>query len=315
MIVKLSDSTTTKTVQYWKQERFVVEITTAAGDIQLHNVSISPSLIATYKVVGGKVTIDVTDFVRANPNLNQVVFYWAAGHVYFTVNYTIAGLIDPATMFIPPHELHSAGALIIPPSRMIAISEIETVSDDLITNFYATTSGWQMRDSEYDEWRALANGQIGDEFLDGGWIEIRQGSAGAPHRFIIEPQYCSLYATVQWVGAAGYVKRHTFIVKQQDTESVDDYSLLVPDNTYKTIKGREDGLTLFLDDLTAYDYWYYSDILTSSEVILTGTSLARFDTPVRLEIETGGVEIPMNDFRRNKLEFKCKYKHYDAVDM
>jgi hypothetical protein len=112
-------------------------------------------------------------------------------------------------------------------------------------------------------------------------------------------------------------KLHTWEVRAQEIASAGDYSLLDFDNAYSTIKGREDGFTLVLDELDSYDMWYYSDIITSSDVrvlAIDGWAAQSEDEMVRLEVVGKSVTLP-NGTALGKLEIQVKFKRYDAVNL
>ena len=128
---------------------------------------------------------------------------------------------------------------------------------------------------------------------------------------------CRLYAIVEWVSMTGVTRRHTFWVIKPEIEVTDKYDLLTTDNSYKEIKGHEDGCTLMIDGLNAYDIWYYSDLAMSSNVrveIYNGAGYTPEFIPAL--ITTKKVTMPDGDGGNwGSVEFECKYKRYDAVAM
>lgn len=324
MIIELKDSAPSKSAAYWTQERFVVRITTAADQLKFFKEGDDVSTdepIATYKVTGGVVEIDVTDFVRAYTSNTEVKFYWEDDDTVFSVTYTISGMINPEKMLIPKNDLSELGGLIIPPSRMIA---------GIGTNWliYATTANWRAA------WKI---GSVGDTYLSidkglyltsindvtqSGYVRVRRIGHGDTI-CSISGQVCEeRYIEVAWLtcisksgeAAIANMKIHTFKVKGQTTSAAGEYSLLEIDNAYKTIKGREDRITFYIDELTDYDLWYYSDILTSSEVRVVAFDGKIDSDNTILEVVTSSVEVPYGE-RLGKLEIECKFKRYDAVGL
>ena len=116
---------------------------------------------------------------------------------------------------------------------------------------------------------------------------------------------------------------HAFDINSQKLESIDTYSLLTPDGSYSNVKGIENSMRLSIDKLTTYDLWYYSDILTSSDVRLViydeelvgSISSGRIVGGIQLEITTKSSTIPSSDRADGKLEFEAKIKRYDAVTL
>lgn len=83
----------------------------------------------------------------------------------------------------------------------------------------------------------------------------------------VRPLLCGQhYACVQWVGRTGVIKRATFEVRKVTDTVPETVEIERADNAYDVRKGYEQTLQLVMPDLGAYDYWYYSDILTSGDV-------------------------------------------------
>lgn len=310
MIVDLNTSATVQ-ANWWLQERLILRLETSADSAELrwHNNATDWGTIATYIVVDGAVEIDITDYARANTDKNRYMVktgIFSAG----TVEITRAGLINPEGMIIPQHELMARGALIVPPSKMIA------TSGTMRAGFYKTHGNWQRYIN--GQWVVLDNGYMPAQGTES--IIISDSGFEGAHKFDISERLCDLrYATIGWTSADNCSgtptdRVHTWEVRAQEVASVNNFSLLDWDNAYKTIKGREDGFTLFLDDLNAYDMWYYSDILTSNYVVLKEIDGVTLDEAVVLEVVGKSVTLP-NGTALGKLEIQVKIKRYDAVNL
>lgn len=118
------------------------------------------------------------------------------------------------------------------------------------------------------------------------------------------------YAAVRWVSAAGKQKQATWEVRDAKTTTQDAVEFETADNTYRYLKGRQDSCMLFLDGLTAFDYWYYSDIVHSSSVE------ADFGQGWQsVEVTTKDVTIPYGSTELETLKVNIKIADYDAVSM
>ena len=184
------------------------------------------------------------------------------------------------------------------------------------------TYAWKYRQINTSVWIDM---QIGTPEMIGG-IGVEIGYDGkVKGRFEPKEVECGVrYAVIKWRSFVGPYKAHTFKINSQKTEAQDDYSLLMVDNSYKEIKGSEESLILSIDELNTYDLWYYSDILTSSEVSLMVCDGKVFYEisqrqeavgGIRLEITTKNVTIPSGERADGKLEFEAKIKRYDAVTL
>lgn len=110
---------------------------------------------------------------------------------------------------------------------------------------------------------------------------------------IREPQCGRRYAMVQWVSAVGLIKRHTFEIRDVETSVSDSVSLQNNFGGFRELKGTRKGLRLHLSQLTAYDCWYYSDLVTSSDVRVAVSDFdADFGEDTRVKVVTNSVTIP-----------------------
>lgn len=126
-----------------------------------------------------------------------------------------------------------------------------------------------------------------------------------------QKQICNnRYAKVRWTSRSGVQKQNVFEVRDVTDNTASKTNLLSIKNEYDVRKGQAQTLKLCIDNLTAYDYWYYSDMLTSSsvEVSMDGTNW------VKVEVTDKGATIPNG----NAGEFysfvaNVNYRRYDEV--
>lgn len=304
MIINLA--TATGTQHLWKQERIIVKATGYQNTdrllfyTNLHGSQASP--IASYVPDGdGSVYVDITDYVRVNPSVTSLYFY--DGNATYTIAVSVDGLINPAEVIIPPHNLDGAYALIVPPSLILYDGGQE---DDISAEFYATTGTWSVTGLA-----SLANtkrsiGQISGAFT------LSNGTNTESYE--TTNILCDRdYVYVKWVSFTGVERKHIFYATKQTLDAAEKFSLLTIDNSYNEIKGRVDSMTLKLDNLDRYDLWYYCDILLSShvEVSIDGGS-----TYTQVQVTGKGVTLPDGDAGNDgKLEVDINYKRYDAVAM
>ena len=118
------------------------------------------------------------------------------------------------------------------------------------------------------------------------------------------------YAEVEWVSFTGQTRRHVFEVVKLTEETTNEVSLEMITNEYDVRKDRRVSFSLRLDGLTAYDYWYYSDLVTSSsvKVSLSGTNYRHVQVTAKKSTipETSAgkpltLEIPVNYVRYDTL--------------
>ena len=307
---------------YWMAERALITIedTTPNGDVRLRVQTRNTGepfvtrIDATYTTDdSGILVIDVSDALRTYKNMPEVrvIVNDIQQGVEMLQNVKINGLVNPRKLLMPasPNLSEQYGQIIMPPQRMLQVINIDTIAEC----YFAQPSQFTIANQEgsfVDENKRAI--QCHDR------LQIaRNGTIVAEYQLEQATNQCRLYAVVEWVSMTGVKRRHTFWVIKPEIEVAEKYDLLTTDNSYKEIKGHEDGCTLMIDGLNAYDIWYYSDLAISSEVrvaIYNGAGIGINYMPAL--ITTKKVTMPEGDGGNwGSVEFECKYKRYDAVAM
>lgn len=319
-------------------ERFLVLVYHADGNDQLpvfveYGVALPANdprrMKITYQMDdSGYVIIDMTDWVRTyynNKEFRHCVVVGYDGQVLdgsqnlFEVHSQFY-LRNPNTIPAPKSPIEYLR--ITPPSRMLQSDAIVPMAQSFIwKDEGAPSRQWKYRQTGASVWTNMQDGS--PFYIEQNGIEI-SSNKGEGGTFELAPTECGVrYAMIKWRSSVGPYKMHNFVIKSQKTETQDDYSLLMMDNSYNQIKGSEESLIFSIDELNTYDLWYYSDILTSSEVSLLAhdgkfigsVSHGQREGGIRLEITTKSVTIPSGDRADGKLEFEAKIKRYDAVTL
>lgn len=307
---------------YWMAERALITITNASqnGDVSLRiQTRRNPGrpfitrIDATYTADdSGNLVIDVSDVLRMYKNMLGVrvrVKDIQQGDEVIQ-NAKIIGLVNPMKLLMPegPNLSLQYGQIIMPPQRMLQV--LDTVAECYFTQPSLFTI------ANVDDGSFVDENKRAIQFHDRLQI-ARNGTIVAEYQVEQVTNQCRLYAVVEWVSMTGILRRHTFWVIKPEIEVSDKYDLLTTDNSYKEIKGHEDGCTLMIDGLNAYDIWYYSDLAMSSKVrveIYNGVGYSSGLMPAL--ITTKKVTLPDGDGGKfGSVEFECKYKRYDAVTM
>lgn len=285
-------------VAYWKAERLLVKWTTS-NDITFAYVEGGDyPEVATYKAADGVVLIDITDFVRTYPTRTALLFADLDASIQRGVIIKHMGLINPAGVYIPFHPLSQKGLLVAPPSKMY-----DGFGYGVGLFLYPREDNSVSGDADYNS----ATGEIYN--IDGAFSITRDGVS---HTYSLMPLSCDReYAAVRWRSFDGSMRVHTWEMRKNTIAADGGFSLLDLNNEYRDIKGREDGMTLSMRGLNAYDYWYYSDLITSP---LVEVSLDTINW-TKVEVTSKNVTIPDGDSFDGKIDITIKYKRYDAVDM
>lgn len=306
---------------YWMAERALITIKDATqnGDVRLQVQVryLSGGWITRIDVKyitddNGNLAIDVSDALRMYKNMLGVrVRVKDIQQTAETIqNVQIMGLANPSKLLMPESPNLSAqnGQIIMPPQRMLQV--LDTIAECYFTQPSLFTI------ANVDDGSFVDENKRAIQFKDKLQI-ARNGTIIAEYQAEIVTNQCRLYAVVEWVSMTGVKRSHTFWVIKPEMEVADKYDLLTTDNSYKEIKGHEDGCTLMIDGLNAYDVWYYSDLAMSSDVRVAVYNGAGYSPGlVPALITTKKVTIPDGDAGNwGSIEFECKYKRYDAVTM
>ena len=312
----------------WKQERILVNVERQSGPataVKIWSTALNlgtiTSPLATYSLdSNGKAVIDITDIVRTYIGSVEKVIAIAESTATSAISsavsmgYKVVGLINPSNVIIPCRDINDTmESLILPPSFMLkpiasgALLKIECYDTG---TYQAATGRIVMRPSgdviELQNARSL---QLPYETTS---IEFWHLADAKYKTIALRELDCDKrYAAVKWISLSGVERCNTFEVMKPKTEAVDQFSLMSIDNEYIEIKGRKDGLTLRLDGLSAYDLWYYSDVMFSSnvQVSLDGS------TWNRVQVTTKSFTQPDGGANDGKLEIAINWKRYDAVAM
>ena len=316
MIINILTATGTQSI--WKAERtiFYGKSSQEFGHpfnvwTDLHGSNAEP--LATYTPNGeNEAYVDMTDYIRAYPNVGHVYFY---NQTYFEavidIQVTVAGIINPAGVYIPPFNMPDA--LVVPPERILyaGLSDIkcELYPTDLRGTWELTNGLWV--DSTTKRQILAIN-----EFSITRKRQIMPLATRVSKFYYIGNTGASTSCdnpavAVRWVSFTGVERIHHFLLRKPTIAADNNYQLLTLDNSYDEIKGRVDSLELYIDELIPYDLWYYADIITSSkvEVSLDGTNW------YQVQVTNKNVTIPTGEMGNGKLEITVNWRRYDAVTM
>jgi hypothetical protein len=176
---------------------------------------------------------------------------------------------------------------------------------------------------------ALTVGAITDATIIGNNNELTivntiGGVANVVQRVRLRPRVCDEeLAHIQWTSRTGGYKRVLMQRCKASVSQVDRVSLVdsvwfggsgLPIDYYRGFAGEEEEFVLRLEHLTAYDVWWYSDLLTSDSVVVADDS---FNSPTAktVEVTTKSITIPDGSVNDTTFEVKVKYKSSDAFGL
>jgi hypothetical protein len=150
------------------------------------------------------------------------------------------------------------------------------------------------------------------------------GVANVVQRVRLRQQVCDEYlADVMWTSRTGGYKRVLMQRCKASVSQVDRVSLVdvanfggsgLPIDYYHGFAGESEEFSLRVEHLTAYDVWWYSDLLISDFVAVADDSLSS-PTAKTVEVTTKSITIPDGSVNDTTFEIKVKYKTTDAFGL
>lgn len=171
---------------------------------------------------------------------------------------------------------------------------------------------------------ALTNATIRGNNNELTIVNTIDGLANVVQRVRLRPRVCDEeLVQVMWTSRTGGYKRVLMQRCKATVSQVDRVSLAEvtwfsgigqPTDFYRGFAGEEEVFTLRLEHLTAYDVWWYSDLLTSDYVTVADDSLSS-PTAATVEVLTKSITIPDGSVKDTTFEIKVKYRTGDAFNL
>lgn len=319
------------TIPVYLQERSVLAGTLPGSKFCI--INILGQAFEHYCDARGYYKIDVTDFVRMQVTEPlTITFFNNNGSPILTEQYVfeIIGYLNPEKMsppapatLLPPFGYFVLnGILVLPPSVVYVpfaqSAELCLFDNGAIGNITAFLSGYNSFDEyvyqeiEYDSLREILS--IQKEDMHGVVVSIKSGIYEYfSYNIQVKDFECGQqYALVEWVNRFGVKVRAFWEVDKREDAQYDAYSLYNMQNAYDYHSGIEQHLTLMLRGLNAYDFWYYSDIVTSSDVRVAIYDETTLQDSARVQVTTKKVTMPKGD-AGSTLKVEVNYRRYDAL--
>lgn len=284
----------------WQSERTLIVCSQCAANVTLTS---SPYVFTFVPDANNRVTIDLTELVRLTAIGSSRTISLNDGTGAQSATFSVGGRINPATLIVPiNHAVEYMRAnydapYIVAPSVILEGSEnVEfAVDPDALTTLNIAGGTYS------DNIISLTSGANKLVIDDDG--ELLQSI------FFKKLDCAKQYCRVSWTSASGHRKIHVMQALDFTNNVGETIDLLTDDINYHELRGRADSFSLQLDDLSAYDVFYYSDILTSSEVLVS------FDYGdwERVIINEKKIAIPNSNVGAlNQFKVKVNWRRYDS---
>ena len=252
---------------YLNERNMLTFRSTKVGTITLYINSVAVMSV-TYPKANIDVTLDLSDIVKTSPNPTSVTH--SDGTTTATITWNASGkLVNPDTTIRPNYGKENLlvnfdptnGGLIFAPSStfpgdtFIGYSGGGTITFDMVSSGNDTVDNnmYDYPTESTDKAINLFTGN-GDEVVV---LELRSFD-------------CRKYCALRWESMfkKNLFKNHTFVIAEISNEADDTTECynVIDDGTSRLLKNRVDKCVVLVENLTTYDVWYYSDLITSNNV-------------------------------------------------
>ena len=300
---------------YLNERVFMIFRSTKAGTITLYINSVAVMSVA-YPKANLDVTLDLSDIVRTYPNPSSVTLTDTATTA--TITWSASGkLVNPNTTIRPAYNKESLlvnfdptnGGLIFAPSSTYSGDTFIAYSGGGTITFHIQSSGEDTIDNNLYDYPTDTTDKS---------INIYTGKGDEVVVLELRSFDCRRYCALRWESMfkKDLYKNHTFIISEISGEADDTTECynVIDDGTSRLLKNRVEKCVVLLENLTTYDVWYYSDLITSNNVFFDFIENGkRVGKERRVQVLSKSLNTSMNDAKRVDLQFELLIKKIDAL--
>ena len=300
---------------YLNERNMMTFRSTKVGTITLYINSVAVMSVAQPKV-NLDVTLDLSDIVKTYPNPTTAIL--TDTDTTATITWNASGkLVNPDTTIRPNYGKENLlvnfdptnGGLIFAPSSIypgdtfIGYSGGGTIIFDMVSlgNETVENNMYDYPTETTDKSIKLFTGN-GNEVVV---LELRSFD-------------CRRYCALRWESMfkKNLFKNHTFIISEISGEADDTTECynVIDDGTSRLLKNRVEKCVVLVENLTPYDVWYYSDLITSNNVFFDFIENGkRVGKERRVQVLSKSLTTSMNDAKRVDLQFELLIKKINAL--
>lgn len=314
-------NTSTLTIRIFDADPYINERnmltfrSTKAGTITLYINSVVVMSIA-YPKANIDVTLDLSDIVKTYPN--PVTVYLSDTDTTASITWASSGkLVNPDTTIRPNYGKESLlvnfdptnGGLIFAPSATYPGDTFVMYSGGGTITFYIQSSGEDTIDNNIYDYPTEAIDKT---------IDIYTGKGNEVVVLELRSFDCRRYCALRWESMfkKNLFKNHTFVIAEISGEADDTTECynVIDDGTSRLLKNRVEKCVVLVENLTPYDVWYYSDLITSNNVFFDFIQDGvRVGKERRVQLLSKSLTTSMNDAKRVDLQFEILIKKIDAL--
>ena len=286
----------------WTKQRTFLTVNNSSTPFTLSITSGKTTLeyLISSDVSGYTETIEVTDIVRDVESIRLEILETAETT---DINIARVGIADPARLAIPSNSAAVDHLYTLPPSVIYADGEHALILDVVGSSLIRLNGSTQIVPKALLQYITLplgaitADSNITLEYLDGNtlkWNIFWQTKTRA-----LPCDADSAY--VEWQSISGGNKAAVWKVRDKGLNVTDSVQFATMTDGVDVRKSFGSVMALYLDDLSAYDVWYYSDIIASDVVNVNGR---------QVNITTSSVTYP-NGYDRGEVVVNVEFSNFD----
>ena len=300
---------------YLNERNMMTFRSTKVGTITLYINSVAVMSVA-YPKANLDVTLDLSDIVKTYPN--PVTAILADTSTTASITWSASGkLVNPDTTIRPNYGKENLLVNFDPTNGGLIFAPSSTYTGD---TFIAYSGGGSITFN----YQSIGQDTIDNIIYDypteqtDKTIELYTGNGDEVVVLELRSFDCRRYCALRWESMfkKNLFKNHTFVVAEISGEADDTTECynVVDDGTSRLLKNRVEKCVVLLENLTPYDVWYYSDLITSNNVFFDFIENGqRTGKERRVQVLSKSLTTSMNDAKRVDLQFEILIKKIEAL--
>ena len=300
---------------YLNERNMMTFRSTKVGTITLYINSVVVMSVA-YPKANLDVTLDLSDIVKTYPN--PVTATLSDGTTTATITWASSGkLVNPDTTIRPAYNKENLLVNFDPTNGGLIFAPSSTYSGD---TFIAYSGGGGVT----FDYHSIGQDTLDNNFYDypteptDKVININTGNGDEVVVLELRSFDCRRYCSLRWESMfkKNLFKNHTFVIAEISGEADDTTECynVVDDGTSRLLKNRVEKCVVLLENLTTYDVWYYSDLITSNNVFFDFIQDGkRVGKERRVQVLSKSLTTSMNEAKRVDLQFEILIKKIESL--
>ena len=303
IVVPVSTTENKSYLAVWSKQRTFLRVDNRSNE-QFYIGITSGNTMLEYlisSVIGGYTeTIEVTDIVR---DVDAIIIEFYDINETIDINVAHVGIADPARLAIPSNSAAGEHLATLPPSVIYTDCEHFLMIDVVGGSPVRLNGGTQIAPQALYQYMTLPLGAIDAD--SNVTLEYLSAKPIAWHIFWqtkTRALPCDVdSAYVLWKSVSGGNKAALWKVRDKGLNVTESVEFATMSDGVDVRKSFGSTMALYLDDLSAYDVWYYSDIIASDIVNVNGR---------KVNVTTSSVTYP-NGYDRGEVVVNVEFSNFD----